>query len=265
MEAMKTWARRMLVDPWQEADFEADRQRSSAFDWRPAVILTTTAVVLAVMEYFGNDSTFSRLIPYDPNLHDREQWDLWARVWWAGIRVLAYVVIPCATVLLMPGERLRDYYLSAQGLRGHLWIYAVLCVLVVPFIAFAASRPEFLATYPFYRYANQSLLHFIVWELLYALQFIALEFFFRGYMLKGLSGRFGSGAIFVMLVPYCMIHFSKPMPEALGSIVAGVVLGTLAMRTRSMWGGAAIHVAVALTMDGLAVAQCPPPGVGPCR
>mgnify|MGYP001822962625 CR=1 FL=1 len=126
METIKTWARRMLVDPWQEADFEADRQRSACFDWRPAVILTTTVVVLAVMEYFGNDSTFSHLVPYDANLYDREQWDLWARVWWAGIRVLAYVVIPCATVLLMPGERLRDYYLSAQGLRGHLWIYAVL-------------------------------------------------------------------------------------------------------------------------------------------
>jgi hypothetical protein len=40
------------------------------------------------------------------------------------------------------------------------------------------------------------------------------------------------------------------------------VLGTLAMRTRSVWGGAAIHIAVALTMDLLAVSQCPPADSG---
>jgi uncharacterized protein len=56
-------------------------------------------------------------------------------------------------------------------------------------------------------------------------------------------------------VPYCMIHFSKPLPEALGAIVAGVVLGTLSLRTGSILGGAMLHVAVAVTMDVLALAR----------
>lgn len=265
MEVIKNWVRRLFADSWREVDANADRGRGSSFDWRPAVVLTTTAVVLALARYFGNDSTFSQLVPFDRDLYEREQWDLMARAWWTGTRVLAYVVIPSVTVLLMPGERLRDYYLSFRGLRNHMGIYALLYVLVLPFVVLVAQRPEFLAKYPFYRYANQSPALFLTWEALYALQFVALEFFFRGYMLKGLSGKFGYGAIFVMLVPYCMIHFTKPPSEAFGSIVAGVVLGTLAMRTRSIWGGVAVHVAVALTMDWLAVAQCPPPGEGPCR
>jgi membrane protease YdiL (CAAX protease family) len=65
-----------------------------------------------------------------------------------------------------------------------------------------------------------------------------------------------------MIVPYCMIHFQKPMAETFGAIIAGLVLGTLAMRTRSIWGGVAIHAAVALTMDVLALAGCPPIGSG---
>jgi membrane protease YdiL (CAAX protease family) len=69
----------------------------------------------------------------------------------------------------------------------------------------------------------------------------------------------------VMVVPYCMIHYGKPMPETLGAIVAGIVLGTLAMRTRSIWGGVLIHIAVAITMDMMAVANCPPADSGePC-
>ena len=35
-----------------------------------------------------------------------------------------------------------------------------------------------------------------------------------------------------MIVPYCMIHYGKPLPETLGAIGAGLILGTLAMRTQ---------------------------------
>ncbi len=56
-----------------------------------------------------------------------------------------------------------------------------------------------------------------------------------------------------MTIPYCMIHFGKPMPEALGAIGAGVVLGLLSLKTRSIWLGAAIHIGVAWTMDALAI------------
>lgn len=48
-------------------------------------------------------------------------------------------------------------------------------------------------------------------------------------------------------------EYHKPLPEAMGAIVAGVVLGWLALRTRSIWGGVLLHVAVALSMDALAL------------
>jgi membrane protease YdiL (CAAX protease family) len=51
------------------------------------------------------------------------------------------------------------------------------------------------------------------------------------------------------MVPYCMIHFAKPLPETFGAIIAGVVLGFMSLATRSIWMGALLHIAVALTMD----------------
>ncbi len=265
MRTIKLFLRRVLLDSWRDADAQADTAASDELDWRPIVVLVTTAVILTLAEYFGGNSTFSKLFPYDSKAQSRAEWELWARAWWSGTRVITYVIIPMATILLMPGERIRDYYLSFRGFRRHLWIYGALYLLVLPAVLFVATQDAFLATYPFYKYANQSWAHFLTWQVLYAVQFVSLEFFFRGYMLQGLRHKFGYGAIFVMVVPYCMIHYPKPIPETLGAILAGIALGTLAMRTRSIWGGVLIHVGVALTMDWLAVAQCPPADQGPCR
>ena len=60
-----------------------------------------------------------------------------------------------------------------------------------------------------------------------------------------------------MVIPYCMIHFHKPLPEVFGAIVAGIVLGWLALETRSLWGGVLLHVAVALSMDVAALVAGP--------
>ncbi len=60
-------------------------------------------------------------------------------------------------------------------------------------------------------------------------------------------------AIAAMVVPYTMIHYHKPMLEALGAIIGGCLLGYLALRYRSWVGGAFLHASVALTMDSAAV------------
>ncbi len=38
-----------------------------------------------------------------------------------------------------------------------------------------------------------------------------------------------------MVVPYCMIHYGKPYLEACAACVAGVILGSLSMKTRSIY------------------------------
>ncbi len=91
--------------------------------------------------------------------------------------------------------------------------------------------------YPFYKLASRSWFDFAMWEGIYWLQFFSLELFFRGWIVGALRKSFGAGAIFVMAAPYCMIHYGKPYLEAHGAIVAGVVLGSLAMRTRSIYSG----------------------------
>ena len=58
-----------------------------------------------------------------------------------------------------------------------------------------------------------------------------------------------------MIIPYCMLHFQKTGSESLGAIIAGILLGGLAMRYKSIWGGVFLHWLVAISMDILSLAH----------
>ena len=221
------------------------------------------AISLSLQEGYGQRSTYRQYFPADEG---GEYWQLGAFMWWSGWRVFGYIILPVVAILLMPGERVRDYYISFIGFFKHLWIYAVLFLAILPAVIIAAQTEAFYGTYPFYKLANRSSFDFWAWEFFYVIQFLSLEFFFRGFMLHGLRRSMGSMAVFVMLVSYCMIHYGKPFPETMGAIFAGLILGTLAMRTRSIWGGVLIHAGVAVSMDALAIDHCPSAESGlPCK
>jgi membrane protease YdiL (CAAX protease family) len=248
----------LSIRQWRAIDDETDRSTSPDPHIRVLAIGLAVAISLTVQEYVGGADKYQEWFPYDGD----EYWELWGFVWWTGWRVFGYVVIPVVVILCLPGERLRDYYISPRGFFRHLWIYGVMFVAFSPIVIIASLSDSFRETYPFYRLANRSQFDLWAWEGLYVIQFVALEFFFRGFLLQGLRRVLGANAIFVMIVPYCMIHYGKPMPETFGAIGAGLVLGTLAMRTRSIWGGVLIHAGVAISMDVLALRGCPPIGSG---
>jgi len=255
--------RPISTDQWRAIDVETARDPGDAGSTSVTVlmVLVTVAACLTLQEYLGGHDTYDRLFPRDGSHY----WELRGYAWWSGWRVLGYAIVPMLVLACLPGQRIRDYHVSLRGFGKHLWIYGELFAAVLPFVLLASTTGSFRHTYPFYRIANRSYADLVMWEALYAVQFLALEFFFRGFILQGLRRALGANAIFVMLVPYCMIHYGKPLPETLGAIGAGLILGTLAMRTRSIWGGVLIHVGVATTMDVLALRGCPPFGGAPCH
>lgn len=243
---------------WRAIDADRDRSERRGDPYlRVLVVLGLCAVSLTIQEYVGGADKYEHWFRYDG-----DWWELKSFAWWAGWRVVGYVVLPVIVLVMWPGERIRDQHLSPRGFVRHLWIYALMFAALFPAVVLASLTDSFRHMYPFYRMANRSYLDLALWELLYVVQFFALEFFFRGFLLHMLRPVMGAHAIFVMIVPYCMIHYGKPMPETFGAIFAGLILGTLAMRTRSIWGGVAIHVGVAISMDVLALRGCPPIGSG---
>lgn len=260
---------------WRDLDAEATDQRfsmrlSGKQDFRPWAMFAIAALVLTAQDYYGGSIFFVRFI--QPWLREIElnqliepgglgqhvdldfYGELYGYGWWAFTRVVGYTVVPLlAWKLLYPRDSLLDMGLRTSGLMKHAWIYLSCLAVVIPCV-FAVSRsPEFANYYPFYKLCSRSWLDLIVWEVMYIAQFFALEVFFRGFMLAPLRSTLGSGAIFAMCVPYVMIHYGKPYLEASVAFLAGVALGSLAMKTRSIYWGFVLHITVALLMDGLAL------------
>jgi membrane protease YdiL (CAAX protease family) len=237
-----------------DAEAEAERAHAAGPDRGPLVVCVVGTLALIFMEYADERSVISWLARSLPALYVPRFHALLELAAWVGLRLVGFVLLPVLAIRGLLGGRVRDHGLRWPG-RADLAPYGVLFVLVLPCIVLAAMRPEFLAYYPFYKLAHTSWFDLLAWELLYGLHFAGLEFFFRGFWLGACRRSFGSQAVLVSAVPYCMIHFTKPVVEVIAALPAGLVLGLLAMRARSIWGGALVHVAVAWSMDALALLQ----------
>jgi len=264
---------------WRELDVEAhEHQRrtlaSGGWDKRPAVLFAITAAVLTLQEYYGGRQFYDEQIKPWLRIQEslyiidpRGEWigslvnlkrynELYSYGWWAFSRVFGYVVMPFTVwKIVFPRDSLLDMGLRTRGLLKHAWIYLLCLAVVLPATYIVSRSPEFGNYYPFYKQCSRSWTDFLAWEIMYFLQFFGLEIFFRGFWLSGLRRSLGSGAIFAMIVPYCMIHYGKPYLETCGAVVAGVALGSVAMRTRSIYSGFLVHVTVALSMDMLALSH----------
>ncbi|HZJ53061.1 MAG TPA: type II CAAX endopeptidase family protein [Myxococcaceae bacterium] len=266
--------RTLVTDTAERADAGArlalEREGASRLDRDAGIVLLTAVLCLTLIQFFGRPGalgTWQHLcsaLEVKPFFNQLQSWltegpqaPFHARVFWTIARDLFLLGIPAAVVAGVLGRPIADFGLRLRGILPHAWLYLAILALIAPAVVIASYTQPFQATYPFYRLAPGERLwpNFWLWELLYASQFVGIEFFFRGFLVHGLKHRMGYAAVWVSVVPYTMIHFEKPLAECLGAIVAGWVLGTLSLRTGSMWWGAAIHTVVAWGMDLLSLAH----------
>ena len=274
MKGKESWLRTVVffaTEPLVEAERERkDHLRSdkpAGFDWKVAGVLVLVAVVLTLQEYLLRPleyAGFLRLVEGSfSGLINAETWmspenhSFGFLLYWACGQTLLYVVPPFLFIRFVCKESLSDYGVKLKGVFSLWWMYVVMLAVMLPVVVVVSRSEGFQATYPFFEpFPNEPLWpRFWIWEGAYFLQFVGLEFFFRGFLLHGIRRRFGAYAIFVMMVPYCMIHFGKPMTETFAAIAAGIILGFMSLKTRSIWMGAALHVSVALAMDTCALCR----------
>lgn len=223
---------------------ESEKHRSSwpGIDRQTALLLTTAIAALWIARFGQNLASPS-----------------WTRLtelnWWAGTQIVAYLVLPLA-VATFAGLHPRDLGWTWRGVAEHWKVYTALFLVAIPVVLVASATQQFQDQYPLLEInpGQADVWRDLVrWWPFYLVQFVAIEAFFRGYLVLGLAQRFGSSAVLIAVVPYLMIHFVKPPAEALASIVGGVVLGILALRTGSIMWGIALHVGIAALMDVMAL------------
>lgn len=236
-------------------DFTA--AESATTDRKTLVVFVAATTLLVVFNYWGLPSRFAGT-SFHTGVADLlgDRYDSYFLLlpyqFWGLASLLIRVLLPLAVILWVLRESPRDWGFG-WGDRGWALRYLWLFLAMVPVVVIASSTASFQAKYPLYALAGNGGWHFWGFQIFYGMQFFGVEAFFRGFMLFGLYPRLGMNAIAVMVIPYTMIHFGKPAPETLAAIVAGFVLGYLAIKARSFVWGWMLHWGVALTMDILVI------------
>ncbi len=216
------------------------------------VILLASAVVLTLHRTYSRPRFFrAHLATYFDNLPLDKSHPYY---YWFLSTGLTLFLIPVIVAIFGTKQGLSNYGIRL-GKQKVGWVVTLTAwILMIPVVIIAVKvYPSFLDKYPLGKAVASSWMAFIPYQLAYGVYMFSWEFFFRGFMLFGLEKRFGNYSILIQTIPFAVMHFSKPLPEALGSIIAGLLLGVLALETRSFVYGAAIHWLVAMTMDTVCV------------
>ena len=232
----------------------ADKKREYLHGWerRQTCVLIGSAVLLTVYRYMSRRSfyraNFSEYFIGHPLA------DIFPYHYWFLTSAITLLLFPMLVVTFGIKDRNRDYgFRLSNGKLGWGFVLVGWLFMLLVIILAVQLFPSFQQKYPLSKVAGTSWQVFILYEISYGIYMFSWEYFFRGFMLFGLEKRFGKDSILIQTIPFAVMHYGKPFPEAMGSIPAGLLLGVLALETRSFIYGAAIHWFVALSMDVVAL------------
>ena len=129
------------------------------------------------------------------------------------------------------------------------YVLAFMLLMAAAVLVAPKLDPGFQSYYPMYKPAASSHRLFLVSVASTLVYMFGWEYLFRGFLLFSLAKRFGPFAVVLQMVPFVFVHFGKPELEVYSSIVGGIILGALALRTRSMWPCFLLHAFIAVWMD----------------
>ena len=214
-------------------------------------VMVSATTLLIVFLAFGRSGTYhgvvEQLVPQDART------PLYAFLYFAASSVVLRLVIPYLFVRFLLRQPPPAYGYVLRGGTRWRWVYLALFVAMVPVVMWASTRLDFQASYPqakgIMEGSDISLPLFVLYQAAYFMVFLSGESFWRGYMTFGLGRDLDIVALPWMVMLYSIGHYGKPLLEANAAIVAGFVLGYLALRHRSFFLGALLHWSIALTMD----------------
>lgn len=164
------------------------------------------------------------------------------------------LLVPVIAIWLIKDKTNQPLY-GTSPLYG-LKPYILMLLIMVPLVALASTQHDFLKVYPKVQVLDSIEMtswkgkwRYIFFELCYGFDFISIEMFFRGFLILALARICGEHCIIPVACFYCMIHFGKPMGEAISSFFGGTLLGIVAFNTGSIWGGLLVHLGVAWMME----------------
>ena len=230
--------------------FQSEWQRArlglTKVNLQTAVVLLFAALSVILQMKWGDRGFFRTDVA---PLLDADGRGLNSWIWWFGMQGILGFILPVLILKFGFKNSWRDMGLS-RGDSSLGWKIALIYLpLVVIGTWFLSDSLEFQAKYPHYSPASTDWSIFLLYEGFFLFYWIGWEYLWRGFVLFGTARTFGLMAIFVQAMPFAILHYDKPMPEALLSILGGVALGALVWRLKSFWIAVPIHAAQMMILD----------------
>jgi hypothetical protein len=192
--------------------------------------------------------------PWFESLRSYEHYN-WIRSIISTVMRSAALFLPLAVYWLFTDRKNQRYY-GFTLKNFDTKPYFVMLLIMLPLIILASTQGDFLGAYPrgqkFHSLAIENSAHwkyFGLYELVYGLDFISIEFFFRGFMVLAFVGLLGPRAILPMAMFYVVIHWGKPAGELISSFFGGMLLGIISYYGKSIIGGIIVHMGIAWMME----------------
>jgi hypothetical protein len=211
------------------------------------------AVVLVLYRFTCLERTYIDEIQPRWDGGDRILPGLAATAWKALATTTLLMGVPLTIVRFVDKVPLSTAGLAVGRARDGVRYVTLFWLVMIPVLVAASFLPSFRFKYPLAPAAADSLANLLIYEFLMLVYFFGWEFFFRGYFLFMLERHIGHVAVFVQMVPFALLHGNKPLPEALGAVLVGIVLGVFALRTRTFLYCTVVHFVVSATMDVTAI------------
>lgn len=209
------------------------------------VIIATCSLVLLLVQFLSASGIAGTVIAGFPFFINFNPYFAYV-VGWGLFTLFIYACIPLMTIYGLK-ETPKQYGFSFNQNGKVFYLIAPLFILPITFIF--STTHAFQDTYPFLSDPN-SLLELVVWEIIYLLQFVALEFFFRGFMLHALLRLTNVWlAILLTSTVYMFIHLIKPTPETIASFFGSIFLCWIAVKYKTIAIGIYMHILLAASMD----------------
>ncbi len=210
------------------------------------VVLTVSAVLVILQMKFGSRRLFRLELAETFSLPDTE---LFAWGWWFIMQGTLGFIIP-VLILKFGFSQTREQ----MGLGLGDWKFAgVIASLYIPVVLAGtwvlSDGAAFQDNYPHLREASTSWRVFFIYQALFLFYWVGWEYLWRGFVLFGTRHSLGLYAIFVQALPFAVLHYAKPLPEAMLSVVGGILLGALVWRTGSFWIAVPIHWIQMFSLD----------------
>jgi uncharacterized protein len=154
--------------------------------------------------------------------------------WFSSL--LFFFILPILVIVVVLRKNPLDFGLRWGDIR--LWgkYVAIFCAVAFIVLLISAFSPELQK---YYRMQNFNLGPY------FSITFASLfgsEFLFRGFLIFGLKEKFQEASILIQIIPFVMVHFSKPELETFSTIITGLLLGYVAYRGKSFWPAFIIHM-----------------------